>query len=79
MATYFLRKVLYAIPSLLGISFIIFAVLSLAPGDPLAEFGANPEVPAEVRENIKRTLGLDQPSRSGSCPPRGQIRPPAIS
>jgi peptide/nickel transport system permease protein len=61
MATYFLRKVLYAIPSLLGISFIIFAVLSLAPGDPLAEFAANPEVPAEVRENIKVTLGLDQP------------------
>jgi len=61
MATYFLRKVLYAIPSLLGISFIIFAILSLAPGDPLAEFGANPDVPAEVRENIKRTLGLDQP------------------
>ena len=61
MATYFLRKVLYAIPSLLGISFIIFAVLSLAPGDPLAEFAANPEVPAEVRENIKETLGLDQP------------------
>jgi peptide/nickel transport system permease protein len=61
MATYFLRKVLYAIPSLLGISFIIFAVLALAPGDPLAEFGANPEVPAEVRENIKKSLGLDQP------------------
>ena len=61
MATYFLRKVLYAIPSLLGISFIIFAILSLAPGDPLAEFGANPEVPAEVRENIKKSLGLDQP------------------
>ncbi len=61
MATYFLRKVLYAIPSLIGISFIIFAILSLAPGDPLAEFGANPEVPAEVRENIKKTLGLDQP------------------
>ncbi len=61
MTTYFLRKILLSIPSLLGISFIIFAVLALAPGDPLAEFGANPEVPAEVRENIKKTLGLDQP------------------
>jgi len=43
------------------ISFVLFAVLSLAPGDPLSQFAANPAVPPEVRENIKRSLGLDQP------------------
>ncbi|MBX7213704.1 MAG: ABC transporter permease [Thermoflexales bacterium] len=61
MLNHFIRKVLYAIPSLIGISFIIFAILALAPGDPMSEFGANPDVPAEVRENIKKQLGLDQP------------------
>ncbi len=52
---------LLALPTILAISFIIFAVLSLAPNDPLSQFAANPAVPAEVRENIRRSLGLDQP------------------
>src|ERR671930_1003913 len=43
------------------ISFVLFAVLSLAPGDPLSQFAATPAVPPEVRENIRRSLGLDQP------------------
>jgi len=43
------------------ISFVLFAILALAPGDPLSQFAANPAVPPEVRENIKRSLGLDQP------------------
>jgi peptide/nickel transport system permease protein len=55
------RRLLLAIPTLLLISFVLFAVLSLAPGDPLSQFAANPAVPPEVRENIKRSLGLDQP------------------
>jgi peptide/nickel transport system permease protein len=46
---------------LLVISFVIFAILSLAPGDPLAQFGANPAVPSEVRARIRESLGLDQP------------------
>jgi peptide/nickel transport system permease protein len=35
--------------------------LALAPGDPLGEFASNPAITAEVRENIRRSLGLDQP------------------
>jgi len=46
---------------LLVISFVLFAILSLAPGDPLAQFAANPSVPPEVRDNIRRSLGLDDP------------------
>ena len=46
---------------LLVISFVVFAILALAPGDPLYQFGANPAVPPEVRENIRRSFGLDQP------------------
>lgn len=61
MNQYFVRRLLLAIPTILAISFIIFAVLSLAPNDPLSQFAANPAVPAAVRENIRHSLGLDQP------------------
>jgi peptide/nickel transport system permease protein len=61
MSRYLVRRVLLAIPTLLIISFVLFAVLSLAPGDPLAQFAANPSVPPEVRDNIRRSLGLDDP------------------
>jgi peptide/nickel transport system permease protein len=61
MSRYLVRRLLTAIPTLLLISFVLFAVLSLAPGDPLSQFAANPSVPPEVRENIRRSLGLDQP------------------
>ncbi|MBI3915225.1 MAG: ABC transporter permease [Chloroflexi bacterium] len=61
MNRYLLRRVLIAIPTLLGISFVIFAVLNLAPNDPMAQFALNPGIPFEVRENIRRSLGLDQP------------------
>ena len=61
MSRYLVRRVMLAIPTLLVISFVLFAVLSLAPGDPLAQFAANPSVPPEVRDNIRRSLGLDDP------------------
>src|SRR5438874_3536178 len=61
MSRYLVRRVLLAIPTLLLISFVLFAILSLAPGDPLSQFAANPSVPPEVRDNIRRSLGLDQP------------------
>lgn len=61
MTQYIIRRVLIAIPTLLAISFIIFAILSLAPGDPLAQFALNPAIPEETRELIRRQLGLDQP------------------
>lgn len=61
MGSYIARRLLIAIPTLLVISFVIFAILALAPGDPLAQFAANPNVPAEVRERIRVSFGLDQP------------------
>jgi peptide/nickel transport system permease protein len=61
MGIYLARRILIAIPTLLVISLVIFAILALAPGDPLAQFGANPAVPAEVRARIRESLGLDQP------------------
>src|SRR5579859_7282482 len=61
MSRYVVRRLITAIPTLLIISFVLFAVLSLAPGDPLSQFAANPAVPPEVRDNIRRSLGLDDP------------------
>jgi peptide/nickel transport system permease protein len=61
MGRYLLRRLITTVPTLLLISFVIFAILALAPGDPLSHFAANPAVPPEVRENIRRSLGLDQP------------------
>jgi peptide/nickel transport system permease protein len=61
MATYLLRRLLIAIPSLLGISLILFTVLALAPGDPFSEMATNPNVPPEVREAIRASFGLNDP------------------
>lgn len=40
---------------------ILFMLISLAPGDVLGEFSLNPSITPEVREAIKKSLGLDQP------------------
>jgi peptide/nickel transport system permease protein len=58
---YIIRRVLIAIPTLLVISFVIFAILALAPGDPLAQFALNPAIPESTRELIRIQFGLDQP------------------
>jgi peptide/nickel transport system permease protein len=60
MLGYLVRRLLGAIPLLLGILTIIFFVVNLAPGDPTARF-FNPNVSPEVIEQMRRNLGLDQP------------------
>ncbi|MFM2312603.1 MAG: hypothetical protein RLZZ04_1879 [Cyanobacteriota bacterium] len=62
MRQFLIKRLLVTIPTLLAISIIIFTILALAPGDPLGEFASNPAITAEVRENIRKSLGLDQPS-----------------
>ncbi|MDE1157623.1 MAG: ABC transporter permease [Neorhizobium sp.] len=59
MFTYTLRRLFFAIPTLLVISFVIFALLDLAPNDPTGDLPLT--IPPEVREQIKASLGLDQP------------------
>jgi len=61
MGRYLLKRLLIAIPSLFGISVIIFTVLALAPGDPFAELATNPAVPPEVRAALRVKFGLDDP------------------
>lgn len=59
MGRYFARRLLIAIPTLVAISFIIFAVLDLAPGDPTGNLPLT--IPPEVREQVRRSLGADDP------------------
>ncbi|MGA7325269.1 MAG: ABC transporter permease [Rhodomicrobium sp.] len=61
MGNYIVRRILISIPSLLGISIILFTVLALAPGDPFSELATNPNVPPEVREALRIKFGLDDP------------------
>ncbi len=61
MGRYVLRRLLIAIPSLIGISIVLFTVIALAPGDPFEELATNPNVPAEVRANLRAKFGLDDP------------------
>ena len=59
MFTYTLRRLAFAVPTLLAISFIIFALLDLAPSDPTGDLPLT--ISPEVRAKIRESLGLDEP------------------
>ncbi len=61
MGWYLVRRLLITIPSLIGISVVLFTVLALAPGDPFEELATNPNVPAAVRAALRVKFGLDDP------------------
>jgi peptide/nickel transport system permease protein len=61
MRKYVLRQLLILIPVLLGISLVLFTILAMAPGDPFEELATNPNVPPEVRANLRAKFGLDDP------------------
>jgi peptide/nickel transport system permease protein len=61
MGQYVLRRLLIAVPSLLGISLVLYTVLALAPGDPFGELSTNPNVPPEVAAALRASFGLDDP------------------
>ncbi len=61
MTRYLIRRLLIAIPSLLGISLVLFTVLALAPGDPFSELATNPAIPPSVQAALRAKFGLDDP------------------
>ncbi len=61
MRAYLVRRLLTAVPVLLGISVVLFTILALAPGDPFGELATNPNVPPEVRMQLRHQFGLDDP------------------
>ncbi len=61
MVRYVIRRLLQAIPMLVGISFAAFVLLRLAPGGPMAVYAQNPNMTEADMRRIEHILGLDQP------------------
>jgi peptide/nickel transport system permease protein len=62
MVGYILRRAAQALVVLLVMSFIIYSLIGLMPGDPVdAMVASNPGITPEVVENLRRIYGLDQP------------------
>lgn len=59
MLTFTIRRLIFAIPTLILISLVIFLLLKLAPGDPTANQPLT--IPPEVREKMRQALGVGQP------------------
>ncbi|MFC4670174.1 ABC transporter permease [Seohaeicola nanhaiensis] len=59
MLTFTIRRLVLAVPTLLFISLVIFLLLELAPGDPMAQVPLT--VPPEVKEKMRIALGLGEP------------------
>ena len=59
MTRYLIRRLLFAVPTLLVISFVLFALLDLAPSDPTGQLPLS--IPPEVRAQHRDSLGLDKP------------------
>lgn len=64
MATYIIRRLLLAIPTLLGITVVTFVIISMAPGDP-AQFQSagimDPEVSTQIYDDLLKYYELDKP------------------
>lgn len=60
MASFIIRRILVLIPILIGITFIIFALLYILPGDPVRLI-AGPGATPETIESIRHEMGLDRP------------------
>ncbi len=61
MGTYIVRRLLQAIPMLLIVSVVLFALVNLAPGGPLAQYTRSRRMTEEREEILKRQFGLDKP------------------
>ncbi len=62
MANYLIKRFLMLIPLMVGISLITFAVIHLAPGEPVEmQMAMNPKVSKESRDRLRRFYGLDKP------------------
>jgi peptide/nickel transport system permease protein len=61
MGQYIVRRLLQAIPMLLVVSILLFALVNLAPGGPLSQYSRSRRLTAERAESLKRQFGLDKP------------------
>lgn len=85
MTTYIFRRILQAIPTIIGVTLITFILIRAAPGDPVQILTFSPGMKAEDRERLRHELCLDRPwatqyliwvfgDWTGECNQRGLIR-----
>ena len=60
MLRYFIRRVLLAVPVLLGVATLVFSLIHLVPGDPAQAMLGDGAAPQDVAE-LRTSLGLDRP------------------
>ena len=60
MTTYILRRILYAIPIVLGTTLVLFVIFNVVPGDPALDLAGRHATPESVA-SIRKELGLDKP------------------
>jgi peptide/nickel transport system permease protein len=61
MGNYIVRRILQAVPLLFLLSIVLFALVNIAPGGPLAGHGRSRRIRPEKAEILKRQFGLDKP------------------
>jgi peptide/nickel transport system permease protein len=61
MTRYIIRRIIQALPLLIVISFVVFTLMNLIPGGPLAAYENNPNIQPEDLARLKKELGLDAP------------------
>ena len=62
MTAYLIKRILWMIPMLIGISLISFFIMHLAPGDVTSnESSFNPRASEESRQKLRELYNLDKP------------------
>lgn len=61
MLKFILLRLFQAVPTVIGVTFISFVIIKLAPGDFLDQLKLNPQISPETVERLKKIYGLDEP------------------
>ncbi|MDR2377101.1 MAG: ABC transporter permease, partial [Treponema sp.] len=60
MGKYILRRIFWMVPVVLGISFILFLIMEITPGDPAVIILGENAKPEQVRQ-LREQMGLNRP------------------
>ncbi|HMC45221.1 MAG TPA: ABC transporter permease, partial [Caballeronia sp.] len=60
MLSYLLRRALYALPIMLGVAFLCFMLVHIAPGDPLVSI-LPPDASADLQKQLMELYGFNRP------------------
>src|SRR5688572_17526736 len=61
MTRHIVRRLIQSIPTIFGITILSFMLMVFAKGDPIAMLTFDPDIPEEVRDQMRETLGLNDP------------------